>query len=172
MPSLLTDSAVGLIVQEHTCCQIENLRLEISSYLGQFADIHYFQVIIYNLDSQLELESDKIDSGNLGLMRVGSIDGGLKRELELRQVLGDRKMVSELLAVAEESVFITSCSHLSEPEVSNDPEQLEPYLAVNSLNVLEELSGNELVPNELSVLHDLENNSTPEPEYLEEEFYP
>ena len=192
MKVLSTESAVGLIVQEHTCCKIENLQLEISSYLGQFADIHYFQVLIYNLDPQVDPDNDKIDSSNLGLMRVGSIDGGLKRELELRKVLGDRKMVSQLLAVTEEeSVSISSRSHLSELEISSEQENLEPHLAVNPFNVIEELSGDELVSNELSPLHDLEelsgdelvsnepnvlhsleDNSVLEPEYLEEEFYP
>ena len=192
MKVLSTDSAAGLIVQEHTCCQIENLRLEISSYLGQFADIHYFQVLIYNLDPQVDPDNDKIDSSNLGLMRVGSIDGGLKREIELRKVLGDRRMVSQLLAVAEEElVSISSYSHLSELEISSEQENLEPHLAVNPFNAIEELSGDELVSNELSPLHDLEelsgdelvsnelsplhsleDNLALEPEYLEEEFYP
>ena len=173
MKVLSTESAVGLIVQEHTCCRIENLRLEISSYLGQFADIHYFQVLIYNLDPQVDPDNDKIDSSSLALMRVGSIDGGLKRELELRKVLGDRKMVSQLLAVTEEeSVSISSYSYLSELEVSSEQENLEPHLAVNPSNAIEELSGDELVSNELSPLHSLEDNLAQEPEYLEEEFYP
>lgn len=173
MQPLLTDSAVGLVVQEYTCCQIENFRLEISSYLGQFADIHYFQVIIYNLDSQVDRDSDEIDLGNLGLMRVGSVDGGLKRELELRKVLGDRKMVSQLLAIAEEeSVSISSHSHLPEPEVSDQQENPEPHLADNPLDAIAELSSDQLVSNEPNVLNALEDNSAPETEYLEEEFYP
>ena len=168
MKSLLTDSSVGLIVQEHTCCQIENLRLEISSHLGQFADIHYFKVIIHTADSLADRAINETDLGKLGLLRVGSVDGGLNRELQLRQVLGNYKMVSELLAaVTEESVCISFPSQLLEEqheqldEVINNQESLELQLAVNPFNLMEELNSNELASDELL-----------EPEYLEEEFYP
>lgn len=176
MKSLLTDSSVGLILQEHTCCQIENLRLEISSHLGQFADIHYFQVIIHNPDPLADRAINETDSGKLGLLRVGSVDGGLNRELQLRQVLGNHKMVSELLAaVTEETVSISFPSQLLEKEQEDKPncaeqigeevidkqENLELHLAANSFTATEELPSNGSASDEL-----------PEPEYLEEEFYP
>ena len=104
MKSPLTNSSASLIIQEHTCCQIENLRVEIESHLGQFSDVHYFQVIVHNPETKPDKATNKVES-KLGLLRVGSIDGGLSREMQLRQTLGNYKMVSELLASVTKSVL-------------------------------------------------------------------
>lgn len=146
MKSLLTDSSASLIIQEHTCCQIGDFRVGILSHLGQFADIHYFQVTIYDF----ETEATEVNLGRLGLLRIGSVDGGLSRELQLRQSLGDYKMISELLAaVTEESVSISFTPRL-------------PEKAQEELTYCEQLDEN------VTDIHQLEQES----EYLEEEFYP
>jgi len=106
-----TNSKFALILQEDTCCRIDNFRVEIESHLGQFTDVHYFKVAIHNPDSETKQS---------GLLRVGSLDGGLDRELLLRQDLGNYKMVSELLAaVTEESVYVSYKSPLLENKGNN-----------------------------------------------------
>ncbi|AFY89350.1 protein phosphatase 2C domain-containing protein [Chroococcidiopsis thermalis] len=147
MTTLLTESA-SLSVQENICCYIANFRIEILSHLGQFADIHYFQATIYSY----ETETDEVNSEKLGLLRVGSTDGGLNRELQLRQALGNYKMVAELLAaVTEDSVYVSAKKIEEEASVSRS----DPYE-----NRVDEFSDDNLVPI-------IETES----EYLEEEFY-
>ena len=74
-----------LIIQENICFQIQNLQLEIISYLGQLTpDIYYFQV--------------NITSHQPGLLRIGATDSALNREVKLRNQLGNYKLISELLA--------------------------------------------------------------------------
>ncbi len=163
MKSPLTDSSASLIIQEHTCCQIENLRVEIESHLGQFSDVHYFKVIVHNPDAKPDQATSEVDS-KLGLLRVGSIDGGLSRELQLRQALGNYKMVSELLASVTESVFV---SFLLVGQASRLP------LSDSEFDSRQDAcsTSNRLSSNELSVSDEIEYNLKQEPQYLEEEFY-
>lgn len=157
MTSPSIESSVGFLIQEHSCCQIESFRVEIESHLGQFADVHYFKVIIHNPDTERadggqDAHPTEVDSGKLGLLRVGSIDGGLSRELQVRQALGNYKMVSELLAsVTEESVSVC-CPQLS-------------LVGQASRLPLEDSRQDACSTDELA------QESEPELEYLEEEFY-
>lgn len=90
-----------LVIQEKGIIQIENYQVEILLYLGQLTpSIHYFQV-------NISPESDSSEPGKLGLLRVGSTEGGLSRELKLREELKEYKMIGELLAhTTKESVVI------------------------------------------------------------------
>lgn len=90
-----------LIIQARVCFQINSWRVEVASYLGQSADVHYFRVYIHS-------ESDPPDAPQLGLLRVGSVGGSLSREIELRQTLGDYQMISELLACCTEALVTIS----------------------------------------------------------------
>lgn len=82
-----------LIIRENTCFQIDNLQIEIISYLGQLTpDIYYFQV--------------NIIPEKPGLLRIGVTNSGLNRELELRKKLGDYKLVTELLAHSQDNITI------------------------------------------------------------------
>lgn len=82
-----------LIIRENTCFQIDNLQIEIISYLGQLTpDIYYFQV--------------NIIPEKPGLLRIGATNSGLNRELELRKKLGDYKLVTELLAHSQDNITI------------------------------------------------------------------
>jgi len=197
MKSPLTDSSAGLIIQEHTCCQIENLRVEIESHLGQFSDVHYFKVIVHNPDTKPDQATNEVES-KLGLLRVGAIDGGLSRELQLRQTLGNYKMVSELLASVTESVFVSSllagqvyCGTgvspvISLPAISLPFADTRHDATSNSISakvrctqsiVTEDSrqdacsTSNRLSSDELSVSDELGHNLEQEPQYLEEEFY-
>jgi serine/threonine protein phosphatase PrpC len=89
------------VIQEKGIIQIENHQVQILLYLGQLTpSIHYFQV-------KISPESDSSAPGKLGLLRVGSTEGGLSRELKLREELKEYKMIGELLAhTTKESVVI------------------------------------------------------------------
>lgn len=119
MSSLPIDTTNNLVIEINSSLAIETFQLEVLSYLGQFTtDVYYFQVNILSID-------DSSTSSKLGLLRVGAIDGGLSRELQLRQILGDYKMIAELLAhTTAESVIINlhSTSHQLEDE---QPQQRE-----------------------------------------------
>jgi protein phosphatase len=92
-----------LMIREGICFKLDNFRIEVESHLGQSIDVNYFQVKIYPINSDLS------DSSQLGLLRVGLADGSLNRELQLRQVLGDYKMISDLLIyTTEEFVQVSS----------------------------------------------------------------
>ncbi|MCM0591716.1 MAG: protein phosphatase 2C domain-containing protein [Gloeotrichia echinulata IR180] len=111
MKLLDTNSNDSLTIQTATCCQIDKFKVQIESHLGQFADVHYFQVTIHNPEQEAKL----------GLLRVGAIDGALSRELQLRKVLGNHKMLSELLACVEkESVYLSSNSPLPKNQPNPD----------------------------------------------------
>ena len=137
----------ALIIQENTCFQIDNFRVQIESHLGQFADVHYFKVTLHHLNDEAEL-------GKPGLLRVGSIDGGLSRELQLRQTLGSYKMVSELLAaVPEDLVFVSYHSPLLQEKIEDTPDFCQ---AENSQD------------NYIEPSFEVESKSDQEAEYLEE----
>ncbi len=90
-----------LIIRAKEYLQIDSFSMEVMDYLGLLTPgVHYFKVKLLSDDS------DTI-SPNLGLLRVGSVEGSLNRELKLRESLGDYKIVAELLAhKTEESVLI------------------------------------------------------------------
>ena len=82
-----------LIIKENICFRIDNLQIEIISYLGQLTpDIYYFQV--------------NIISEKPGLLRIGATNSALNRELELRKRLGDYKLVTEILAHSQDNITI------------------------------------------------------------------
>ena len=82
-----------LIIKENICFRIDNLQIEIISYLGQLTpDIYYFQV--------------NIISEKPGLLRIGATNSALNQELELRKRLGDYKLVTEILAHSQDNITI------------------------------------------------------------------
>ncbi|NEQ08863.1 MAG: serine/threonine-protein phosphatase [Moorea sp. SIO4E2] len=91
----------GLVIEQDAEFPIDNYHLKVRSYLGQLTvGIHYFEV-------NLESTDPSPTTGNLALLRVGSSDGGLSRELQLREKLGNYAMIAELLAsTIQDSVVI------------------------------------------------------------------
>ncbi len=130
---------VPIIIKENSRCQLGEYELEIITHLGNFADVHYFKVRLHNVDK-------------LGLLRVGSVNGGLKREIELRETLSGYKMFSELLAsVTKESVELSSS---------------EPVVETTELEATEISSSEPIV--ETMTEETIEESDR---EYLEEELY-
>ncbi len=105
-----------LIIQEQVCFGIDTWRVKVESYLGQSADVHYFQVYIHP-------EEAEPDAAQLGLLRVGSVGGSLSREMELRQTLGDYKIISEILACSTQNL-VTISSQLAQPESNGSFEEI------------------------------------------------
>lgn len=91
-----------LVIQEYTCFQLNNFYLVIESHLGKFADIDYYQVRIQEVT--IDNFNANIVPSKLGLLRIGNINGGLSRELQLRHVLSESNLLSELLTSAVEEV--------------------------------------------------------------------
>ena len=158
----------ALVIQEKTRFSIDNFQLEILSYLGQLtAGIHYFKVNIVN-------ESDITQSNKIGLLRVGSTEGGLKRELDVRELLIGYKMIGELLAqTIEDSVKVDlRSSALSYQQL--EPEKLKLKMDFDTL----ESFANEAEPNSneaeqnneeaASTAEDATNESRPQSEDLGE----
>lgn len=84
---------VNTFLTDNSIYKIENFQVKIQKYLGNFFRIDYLQVVI-NPEKSEETYSNK-----LGLLRVGSPESGLNRELQLREILKDHKMVAPLLAI-------------------------------------------------------------------------
>ena len=95
-----------LIIQEKNCFSLENYHLEVKSYLGSFSPgVSTFKVN-FNAIAETEPETEP-ETKSEGLLRVGSLDSGLHRELELRSLLNNYGLVAPLLAQAQiESVLI------------------------------------------------------------------
>ena len=186
----LTDSSSSLIIEEQSICQIDGFEVEVQSKLGSFVDIRYFQVLISPNNSEAK------DEKKLGLLRVGAVDGGLRRELELRKILGEHKMISELLTAIEiDSVELSSVpkteSQDRESALDNvrvDDKAIESdgeAEKTKDFQTIAEIEADFLLPEEQNLLNldriavadptessddtaDTESNS----EYLAEEIYP
>ncbi len=91
-----------LIFPDNSCFHLNNFYLVIKLHLGKFADVNYYKVSIQEIN-QTNLNIN-LNRTTLGLLRIGDINGGLSRELQLRHVLQDNEMISELLAFGVEKV--------------------------------------------------------------------
>jgi PPM family protein phosphatase len=85
-----------LLIRAQAIFALGNYQIEVLSYLGLLtAGVHHFQVKIQDLPNIDAPEAQ--DDVRLGLLRVGSIEGGLSRELELRQILTGYGLIAPLL---------------------------------------------------------------------------
>lgn len=178
-----------LIIKEQECFPIDEFSVKVIAYLGLLtADVHYFKVKLQS-DSKIE---------QFGLLRVGSVESSLNRELELRETLGDYGMIVKLLAhTTVESVLINppstssesknneeeqkeventsvngDCTYILEEHTDSVDLETEPdAMASNENAVIEEKSQNAEITQDISeevAKIEVEDNSG----YLEEEYYP
>lgn len=186
MTSPSSDLTTSLVIEENQTFPINNFQVEVLSYLGQLsADIHYFKVSISSIDTEADASSNK-----LALLRVGSSEGGLQRELELRKVLGNYRMVADLIThTVEDSVIINPTPVQNTETLEEKHNELETTTdstdVINDENISIE---NELLPADsenVSLSNQLEQESLPEisedildinkveeSDYLEDEYYP
>ncbi|MDM3860784.1 MAG: protein phosphatase 2C domain-containing protein [Aphanizomenon gracile PMC644.10] len=133
-----------LIIKENICFQIDNLQIEIISYLGQLTpDIYYFQV--------------NIISEKPGLLRIGATNSALNRELELRKRLGDYKLVTELLAHSQDNITI-------EIKPQNIPEIATIFSPIPEIDTASESLEDEYLEDEYLEKEYLEDEYYPETE--------
>lgn len=178
-----------LIIKEQECFSLGELTVEIVAYLGLLtSDVHYFKV---------KLQSDS-ETEQFGLLRVGSVESSLKRELKLRETLGDYGMIAKLLAYdTVESVLINPPVILSEPENDRElPEEIEEdskWVDSPSLQAIDIQETAEedpdfvdaeiereiadegeitLIQVEQNTVNEVSQAELEESEYLEEEYYP
>ena len=150
MSSPTIDTSNSLVIQTHSKLTIGDIPVEIISYLGQTADVHYFQVnILPPEDSTTPCEPMK-----LGLLRVGSLDSGLSRELQLREILGDYKLIAQLLAHSQAASVTINLE--TTPPPPQDTDTVDEGSLITDTQELEEESPVE----------------TTSSNYLEEEYYP
>ena len=113
-----TSNNEQLIIRVKERFPIDKFQVEIIDHLGLLtAGVHYFKVKFLSDDS------DTI-SNRFGLLRVGSVEGSLNRELQLRETLGSYGMVAELLAhTTKKSVLINPPSSLNDLENNQEKQQ-------------------------------------------------
>ncbi|MDJ0676568.1 MAG: protein phosphatase 2C domain-containing protein [Calothrix sp. MO_167.B42] len=179
MTSPSSDTNNNLIIQENQIFSIENFQIEVLLYLGQLsANIHYFQVNISPTD--IDTSPSK-----LGLLRVGSTGGGLHRELQLREILGDYKMIAGLIAhTTVDSVIInlpsSSIPNSETPEKQQDDtetatEDIKIESKTNSVSVIYNENTSEENEPKAVISEDKSHTSSSletDSEYLEDEYYP
>jgi PPM family protein phosphatase len=133
-----------LTIKENICFQIDNLQIEIISYLGQLTpDIYYFQV--------------NIISEKPGLLRIGATNSALNRELELRKRLGDYKLITELLAHREDNITI-------DIKPQNTPENETIFSPITEIDTSSEYLEDEYLEDEYLEKEYLEDEYYPETE--------
>ncbi|MDH6058947.1 protein phosphatase 2C domain-containing protein [Chrysosporum bergii ANA360D] len=117
-PIETTHNSDTLVIETNATFTLETFNIEVLSYLGQFTtDIYYFQVNISPIE-------DGTTPGQPGLLRVGATASALSRELQLRETLGDYKMLAPLLAhTSLESVTININSSSPIPNPEPEPEE-------------------------------------------------
>ncbi|NEO40377.1 MAG: serine/threonine-protein phosphatase [Moorea sp. SIOASIH] len=167
----------GLVIEQDAEFSIDNYNVKVRSYLGQLTvGIHYFEV-------NLESTDPSPTTGNLGLLRVGSSEGGLSRELQLREKLGNYAMIAELLAsTIQDSVVINPSPPSLEPEQETQkPEEIESSEQQSPVTTdqeeseattEEETTDQEVNSETREDSSETSNDSEPESEYLEIEYYP
>ncbi|WP_204103109.1 MULTISPECIES: protein phosphatase 2C domain-containing protein [Spirulina sp. CCY15215] len=145
----------SLVIEMDRTYAIDAFQVTIEAQIANFADIDYFRVQIQS-------------PPQLGLLRVGSAAGGLARERELREILGEHQMLSPLLAIAgEDAIELSSDSPLSETEEVLSSQASEILDAQ-----LEELEKEDLLAEELETdVGLLEEKSETDAGFLEEECY-
>ena len=144
--TVTTDLPVTLVVQAQTAIEFEGFPLQVKSYLRRVADVHYLRVeYISNNENQN------------GLLRIGKIDGALRRELEVRKSLGTYKLVPDLLACAEVPVQLILGDAFQDCQQECVSEPTEPEIIADDASISEE--PDEVIPDNLN-----------EEVYLEDEF--
>lgn len=179
--------------------EIGSYHLQLARDLGILAaGVRYFEVAVLsqvNSESDGERPSEDPESEvRIGLLRVGSPDSNLSRELQLRDEIGDYGMFAPILARAEIE-FSPECEQLPLPDDDRPPTEpsesdREPEVADQETEaegspaeVLEtsdrpspeaELSldsESEAAPPPADVTDTAGDSSAGEPDYLEEEYY-
>jgi serine/threonine protein phosphatase PrpC len=144
---------LDVVIGENRIISLESYPLKILSYLGLFLDVHHFKVEIQRT------EKDNSETKEFGLLRVGGLNSGLQREIELRKQLQEYGMIAKILAVSEQkSVSIDF------PALGSEVPDRTP----NPIEVVTDSPESDAVDDREKTAELGENLAA----YLEEEYYP
>lgn len=163
---------------------VKDIPIKIEAHLGHFTGVDYFQVLILSQNEEVNLPEK-------GLLRVGVINSGLQKELQLRELLGKQRFLTPLLAheIKINQNHSSISTDLSDPNpklelsaenfaINNQSEQLNSISLENDYS--KELESLELCIEDSIFDKNLENSEILDTEtsintnndYLEEEKYP
>jgi len=171
MQQLNENTSDNLIIQINNRIDIDNYQIDILNYLGQFTSgVYSFQVNILSKDS------GNNNIKELGLLRVGSHGGGLSRELKLRELLVNYKLLVPLLAYKTISAAIINLNPFGNKQESDIENEIENEIENKQENEIEsETENNSTCENNYSIStikpSDIPNELDSESDYLEEECY-
>lgn len=134
----LQESCDSLIIQPDICLLLDVFGLEFTGYRGQDLGIHSFDVQIF------DLSGDSDQQAKAGLLRFDHSDGGLQRELTIRQKTVAHRMVAPLLIHQQGVRFsfdVSKFFHLSSTGFLNHPlvNQIEKTLDLTEHDLNDEL---------------------------------
>lgn len=99
---------------------INNISVTVVSYLGQLATgVDYFEVHLQPSDS----EATTIQQA---LLRIGSTEGALNRELALRSAIAAYKLIGELITYSTEESVIIDTQSLQDVVADDNSEENPP----------------------------------------------
>lgn len=170
-----------LTIQEQEYFELENYKLEIISYLGLLSPgVHHFKVHYRFIG--------KDEPNQLGLLRVGTLESGLSRELEIREYLTGFGMISPLLfhsqlPCVEINSTTTDCPTKLETdsathETTENTSDINNFSETPPEDLCQDLEFHKNINNlpESSIEGNIPQNSdfksNDDFEYLEEEYYP
>jgi PPM family protein phosphatase len=122
MVSLSTPCSSSLI-QPGEPFIIEGFTVIVQSYQGRLADVSYFTVELRSTTDSEPTDSEPTDSEpTAALLRVGNPDGELHRELQIREVLKDYKLISQIWASTTQEVQVSTHAIALSSEEENTAE--------------------------------------------------
>ena len=166
MTSPSTENFSPLLIQEKESFSMADYQIEIIAYLGLLtADVYYFKVKFQPI---ADLDGEKGEtSSQLGLLRVGSLNSSLDRELQLRKILQNYSLIAPLIADIQVDSAIINPLSIKEKSQEVDEKQNED-IATEQI-----VSEDSAFVNITSTKDDDSGeNQFAETDYLEEEYYP
>lgn len=124
MTSPSTENSTPLLIQEKESFSMADYQIEIIAYLGLLtADVYYFKVKFQPI---ADLDGEKGEtSSQLGLLRVGSLNSSLDRELQLRKILQNYSLIAPLIADIQVDLAIINTLSIKEKSQEVDEKQNE-----------------------------------------------
>jgi PPM family protein phosphatase len=135
----LQESCDSLIIQPDICLLLDVFGLEFTGYRGQYLGIHSFDIQIFDLSGNSDQQA------KAGLLRLDHSDGGLQRELTIRQKTVAHRMVTPLLFHQQGvrlSFDISKFSTLSSTGFLNQANQIEKTLDLTKHDLTDNLDNN------------------------------
>jgi PPM family protein phosphatase len=127
----------SILIRERESFPLGDYQIEILSYLGLLTPgVHHFKVKIQDL---ADIDMPELEQSRWGLLRVGSIDDALSRELKLRENLGGYGLIAPLLAHQQVDSVEIDINSIDLPlEVDRAVDSVPEEVAVSSEEIIDE----------------------------------